>query len=135
MERFLAAIRSLSDDERVERNAGIEIYWQSLLTREFAAYLELMVAARTDKELRETFLPKARHYERIERAEVVRAFPEWQSDPDAYDLAMDFCISAMQGLLFNREIWQERDRRVRLRRFISTAIVMLRSGALAAHGD
>ncbi|WP_309604494.1 TetR/AcrR family transcriptional regulator [Phenylobacterium sp.] len=132
MENFLAAIRTLSEDERVDRNAGIEIYWESLLTREFGAYLELMVAARTDSELREVFLPKARHYERIERAEVARAFPEWQDDPDAYDLAMDFCISAMQGLLFNREIWEDRDRRIRLRRFISTAIVMLRSGALAA---
>ena len=72
--------------------------------------------------------------EGAERAEVVRAFPEWQSNPGAYDLAMDFCISAMQGLLLNREIWEDRDRRIRLRQFISTAIVMLRSGAIQAPG-
>lgn len=128
MENFLAAIRSLPEDDRVDRNAGIEIYWQSLLTREFAAYLELMVAARTDAELREFFLPKARHYEHLERAEVFRAFPEWQGDPGAYELAMDFCIASMQGLLLHRDIWEERERRVRLRTLISTAILMLRSG-------
>ena len=48
MENFVAAIGNLSEDERIDRNAGIEIYWQSLLTREFAAFLELMMAARTD---------------------------------------------------------------------------------------
>lgn len=134
MEGFLAAIRNLSDDERIDRNAGIEIYWESLLTREFSAYLELMMAARTDAELRETFLPKARHYEQLERAEVFRAFPEWQGDPGAYELAMDFCIAGMQGLLLHRDIWEERERRVRLRVFISTAILMLRSGAIRAFG-
>ena len=134
MESFLAAIRSLSDDERIDRNAGIEIYWESLLTREFGAYLELMMAARTDAELRETFLPKARHYEKLERAEVFRAFPEWQGDPGAYELAMDFCIAAMQGLLLHREIWDERERRVRLRGFISAAIMMLRGGGIEAPG-
>jgi AcrR family transcriptional regulator len=132
MENFVAAIGTLSEDERVDRNAGIEIYWQSLLTREFAAFLELMVAARTDAELREVFLPRARHYEKIERTEVARAFPEWQDNRAAYDLAMDFCVSAMQGLLLHREIWDERDRRVRLRQFISTTVVMLRSGVIKA---
>ncbi|WP_293903105.1 TetR/AcrR family transcriptional regulator [Phenylobacterium sp.] len=135
MENFLAAIGNLSEEERIGRNAGMEIYWQSLLTREFGAYLELMMAARTDAELRETFLPKARHYERIERTEVVRAFPEWQGDPGAYDLAMDFCIAGMQGLLLNRDIWEDRERRVRLRGFISSAILMLRSGAIKALGE
>lgn len=131
MENFLTAIRGLTDADRVDRNAGIEIYWQSLLTREFAAYLELMMAARTDAELREVFLPKARHYDEIERAEVVRAFPEWQDNAKAYELAMDYCMSTMQGLLLNREIWQDRDRRVRLRNFLSTTLLMVRSGAIA----
>lgn len=130
MENFLGAIRSLSDAERVDRNAGIEIYWESLLTREFSAYLELMVAARTDTELSVIFLPKARHYERIERAEVARAFPEWQENQEAYDLAMDFCISAMQGLLLNRDIWEDSERRLRLRRFISVAILTLRGDGI-----
>ena len=134
MENFLGAIGNLTEDERIDRNAGIEIYWQSLLTREFGAYLELMMAARTDAELRETFLPKARHYERLERAEVFRAFPEWKGDPGAYELAMDFCIAGMQGLLLHRDIWDERERRVRLRTFISTTILMLRSGGIKAPG-
>jgi AcrR family transcriptional regulator len=130
MKLFILGILSLTEAERIEQAAGFELYWQSLLTREFAAYLELLMAARTDAELAAVFLPKARHYDRIERDEVVRAFPEWADHP-AYALAMDFCIAAMQGLLLNRDIWDERQRRVTLRRFVSMTITMLRAGALA----
>lgn len=133
MELFIGGIRSLSEAERVDQAAGFELYWQSLLTREFAAYLELLMAARTDTELAEVFLPKARRYDGIERDEVVRAFPEWVDHP-AYALAMDYCIAAMQGLLLNREIWDDRDRRLTLRQFVSRTITMLRSGALAEKG-
>src|SRR5579859_4164701 len=51
MESFIERIKALSEPQRVQEQAGIELYWQSVLTREFAAYLELMVAARTDPEL------------------------------------------------------------------------------------
>jgi hypothetical protein len=99
------------------------------LTREFAAYLELMVAARTDAELREIFLPKARHYDRVERETMLRVFPEWAENPN-YALAMDYCIAAMGGLLLNRDVWDDRERRVALRRFVSRTILLLRDHKL-----
>ena len=132
MEVFLASIRSLSDRERVDEMAGVEVYWQSLLTREFSAYLELLIAARTDPELGEIFLPKARRYYRVELAEVVRAFPEWANKPAAYAIAMDYCIASIQGLAINREIWEGRDRQAVLRQFVADTMAMLRSGALTA---
>ncbi len=132
LEGFIGRIRDLTDEQRVREHAGIELYWQSLLTREFTAYLELMMAGRTDEELRSILLPKARHYDRSERETVVSAFPEWQDKIAHYELAMDFCIAGMEGLLVNRDIWDDRARRVKLRVFISHIILMLRDGKLDA---
>ncbi len=134
MELFLARIRSLSEKQRVLDHAGIELYWESLLTREFTAFLELSNASRSDAELREIFLPKARRYDRVERQAVLQAFPEWKDKLDLFELAMDFCIAGMEGALHNREIWDDRTRKVRLRAFISHVILLLRDGALSADG-
>jgi AcrR family transcriptional regulator len=130
MERLAARIGALTEQERVEEHAGIEIYWQGLLTPEFTAHLELSVASRTEPELREVFLPKAIQYDAMERQQVLRVFPEWGDKPDRYALAMDFCVAAMEGLLLNRDIWNDRERRLRLRRFVSQMILMLREGRL-----
>lgn len=130
MERLAERIGALTEHERVELHAGIEIYWQGLLSPEFTAYLELSVASRTDGELRDIFLPKAIQYDALERRQVLRVFPEWGDKPDRYALAMDFCVAAMEGLLLNRDIWNDRDRRVALRQFISQTILLLRKGEL-----
>lgn len=130
MEIFLGGVTSLTDEQRVHDIAGVERYWESLLTREFAAYIELLMAARTDDELREIFVPKAQRYDRVEREEVVRVFPEWQSKPEAYALAMDFCVAAIEGLLLNREIWNEQARRQTLRNLVAKILLMLRTGEI-----
>jgi AcrR family transcriptional regulator len=130
MEQFVARIGELSEDARIREQAGIELYWQSVLSREFAAYLELSMAARTDEELREIFLPKARRFVRIEREKVLAAFPEWQDKPELYELCMDYCIAAMEGLLLNRDVWESEERKVLLRALISQTILALRDGRL-----
>lgn len=130
LESFVGRIEALSEQERVNDHAGIELYWQSLLTREFAATLQLSVAARTDEELREILLPRHRRYDRIEREMVLRVFPEWQDKPQVFELAMDYCIAAMEGLVLNRDVWDNRRRRIALRALISSTILMLRSGEL-----
>jgi AcrR family transcriptional regulator len=136
MQKFMSDIRSLSDAERVDEMTGIELYWRNLLTREFNAYLELMMAARTDKELAEVFLPKARRYDAVELAEVVRAFPEWAANPNGYALAMDCCTATLQGLwLMNADTWSEGGRRERLTGFVARTLAMLRDGTLLVADD
>lgn len=130
MEQFVARIGELSEDARVREHSGIELYWQSVLSREFAAYLELSMAARTDEELREIFLPKARRFVRIEREKVLAAFPEWQDKPELYELCMDYCIAGMEGLLLNRDVWESEERKALLRDLISQTILALRDGRL-----
>ncbi|HWA63305.1 MAG TPA: TetR/AcrR family transcriptional regulator [Caulobacteraceae bacterium] len=132
MEQFTQRIDALSEDARVREHAGIELYWQSVLSREFAAYLELSVAARTDDELREIFLPKAHRFVRVEREKVLASFPEWQDKLDLYELSMDFCIAAMEGLLLNKDVWDDERRRALLRALISQTILALRDGRLPA---
>ncbi len=130
LEKFIARINGLSEKERVNENAGIEVLWQSLLTKEYAAYLELAVAARTDPELRDIFLPKARRFVEVERETNLKAFPEWADKLADYELARDFCAAAMEGLLLNREVWDDRNRRVKLRALISQTVLALRDGRL-----
>jgi AcrR family transcriptional regulator len=126
---FLKGIRALKESARIDEMAGIEIFWQSFMTRDFAAYLELAIAARTDVELAVIFLPKARRYNQIELAEMIRAFPEWADHRDAYVLAMDYCTAALEGLVITREIWDQEDQRV-LCQFVAQSIAMLRQGEL-----
>ncbi len=129
MEVFLDGVRALKDSARIDEMAGIEISWRSMLTREFSAYLELAVAARTDPDLAAIFLPRARRYVKSELAELIRAFPEWAEDPDGYALAMDYANAALEGLVINRDIWAERDQRI-LCQFVGQSIAMLRRGEL-----
>jgi AcrR family transcriptional regulator len=135
MENFISGIQALTEAERVDQMAGIEVYWRSLLSREFGAYLELMMAARTDRELAEIFLPKARRYDAVELAEVVRAFPEWAAHPEGYALAMDYCTAALQGLWLNAESWDDGARQEKLRRFVGHAINLIRMGKLGTDGN
>lgn len=127
---FIERIHGLSEEQRVQEHAGIEVYWQSVLTREYMATLQLSVAARTDEELREILIPKHRRYDKVERQTVLEAFPEWKDKPELFQLCMDFCIATMEGLLLNRDVWDDRRRRVALRALISSTILMIREGQL-----
>lgn len=134
IELFIGRINALSEVQRVQEQGGIELYWESLQTREYAAYLELAVASRTDDELREIFLPKARRYDQIEREEVLRAFPEWAEALPAYELAMDFCIASMEGLLLNKDVWDDQVRRRQIQLFLGQVLLSLRNGQIDLNG-
>jgi AcrR family transcriptional regulator len=125
MALFLEGIHALKDAARIDEMEGIEISWRSMMGREFAAYLELAIAARTDAELAAIFLPKARRYDQTELAEIIRAFPEWADDPEGYALAMDYVNAALEGLVINRDIWGEANQQA-VCRFVGRTVAMLR---------
>jgi AcrR family transcriptional regulator len=130
MEVFTASITSLSETERVVRQDGIEIFWRSLLSREYSAYIELSIASRTDAELHAMFIPRAIRFDQIWRVELLRIFPEWSAHPDKLNFAIDYCHAAFEGLRLNREVWTDRNRRVALRSFVTSTIFMIREGKL-----
>ncbi len=128
-EVFLDGVRALKDPARIYKMAGIEISWNSLQTPEYAAYLELAIAARTDPALAEIFLPRARRLDQTALAETIRTFPEWTHDLEGYALAMDYATATLAGLLINRDIWPESSQQV-VREFLGKTIAMLRRGEL-----
>ncbi|MBI1250903.1 MAG: TetR family transcriptional regulator [Alphaproteobacteria bacterium] len=130
MERLSREIRKLSEHERIVDQAGIEIFWTGLLTSEYEAYLELSIAARTDDELRAIFEPKAKKFDVIWCEEIASIFPEWDDKREKLQLAIDFCIAAMEGLLLNRAVWEPRERRQAMRKLVSLAILEVRDGDL-----
>jgi len=81
-----------------------EAHWRSVQTREYAAYLELAVAARTDAELNAAFAPAARRYDEVWIAEMIESFPQWKDQWEAMKLGSDFAIAVHSGLLLQRAV-------------------------------
>ncbi len=128
MQRFLEDMDAVAADGRDPVIAAAELHWQSVQTREYAAYLELAVAARTDAELARYFLPAARRYDRVWAQEMIRAFPVWANRVDKLLLANDFAVAAHMGLLLSKPVFQNDDRLGEVRRLIARVIGEL-------HGD
>lgn len=131
MRSFSAAIRALTDEERVDRNAGIVIDWQHCLSKEYQAYMELRMAARTDDGLRAIFLPRARHHARVWKDELLDVFPEWRSDLQKLELTRRLMRSALEGLAMNRDIWGDGDAEASVLGLLADIAQQLRVGKLS----
>jgi AcrR family transcriptional regulator len=82
-------------------------HWRSVQTREYGAYLELAVAARTDVELEEMFAPAARRYDEVWFSEMTSTFPFWRDRWEAMLRVNDFVIGAHMGMLIQRTVLGE----------------------------
>lgn len=130
MENFIATIQSLSEHDRVAHNMGIQALWQSCTTLEYQAYVELHVAARTDEELRQIFLPQAERYLKIWVDNILHLFPEWSHlDRTTFELSYELVRATFEGMLINRDIERESRERV-LVDFIANLLIALREGVL-----
>lgn len=127
MEQFLddyfQAIRNRADASVVE--VASEKYWDSVQTREYAAYLELAVAALTDQELNAHFLPAARRFDKVWTQEMIASFPQWEEHWDDLQVASDFTMSAMMGLLLHRHVFEEGGRLEAVRALIARTVAAL----------
>lgn len=133
MADYLERIRALTEEARAVDNAGVRISYQVCRTQEYAAYLELHVASRTDPGLRAIFLDRARRFDRVWRDEIERAFPEWSGDP-RLELLNDYVWSVVEGLALNIDIWDDTARAEALLRFVAHSIRAVRAGTLST-GD
>lgn len=125
---FTKRVGSLTESQRVDENLGIEQAWEGYFTREYKAYLELSVAARTDVELQQIFLPKAQRYDRMWREESTRVLPEWKGKPELLEHATDFVEATLEGLVLNSPIWANPEREAMLRALLAMVIRQLRDG-------
>lgn len=103
LEDYLGAMAQRGDEELID--LATQAHWRSVQTREFAAYLELAVAARTDPELNAAFEPAARRYDEVWTAEMIESFPQWRDQWNAMKLGSDFAIAVHSGLLLHRPVF------------------------------
>ena len=103
LERFLADyIAQIEGSHREDAVAvAIEVHWASLRTPEFTAYLELLMAARTDSQLADLLIPATRAFEGEWMNEMKRAMPQVADQPEAMLLANDLASAMHLGLLLN----------------------------------
>jgi AcrR family transcriptional regulator len=101
------------------------IHWKSVQTREYAAYIELAIAARTDTELNQHFEPAARKLDRAWEKEMIKSFPQWEEHWDMLQVASDFAMAAHMGLLLNAPIFGRGKRLVAVRDLIGKVIRQL----------
>jgi len=133
MQRFLTDFEVgvlLGDEDVVE--SATEIYWQSIQTREYAAYVEIANAARTDRQLAEIFIPLSERFDRAWHEEMVRAFPQWRERLEKLQLVSDFVMSAHLGLLLNRELFGSKQRVRQVYDLITETVVRVHHGDMSA---
>lgn len=102
MDRFITDYFEVLDDDEDFELRATELHWRSVQTREYAAYLEIMIAARTDQQLADIFIPLSQRFDRVWHDEMVQSFPQWKGRIGALQLVSDFVTAAHMGLLLNQ---------------------------------
>ena len=93
--------------------AAVDILWAKLSGRVFYAWLELVVAARTDPGLREAVAEIAGQFLDEVQATAREFFaPQDQHVLLSLEMAPIFAFSAMQGLALDRIVWPANDGRL-----------------------
>ncbi|HKJ15937.1 MAG TPA: TetR/AcrR family transcriptional regulator [Xanthomonadales bacterium] len=101
LQAFRRSIKEIPNDADLPRMA-VRAYWAHVNHPIYVAFFELSVAARTDEDLRNILRPAQLAFDK-EWYEIAReVFPEWQSDPEAFDLALDLCQQLMEGMAISR---------------------------------
>ncbi|WP_225204812.1 TetR/AcrR family transcriptional regulator [Novosphingobium huizhouense] len=100
LDDYLSGIAQAGEDNLVE--IATAAHWRSMQSEEYAAYVELAVAARSDAALRAVFEPAARRYDEVWVSEMIESFPQWRARWEAMKLASDFVTCAHLGMLLQR---------------------------------
>lgn len=126
MQHFLEEYPRIPHDDSAEFSLehATELYWRILQRREFMAYLELAMAARTDPELERELIPAAQRFDAIWLNEMTEAFPQWGHRIHQMKLASDVTQAAHLGLLLNGAVMGE-ERRDAVRTAIVRAVDMI----------
>lgn len=128
LDDYLGSVAGARDEALFE--ISTEAYWRSVQTRDYAAYVELAVAARSDGDLERVFLPAARRFDAVWIGEMIESFPQWQARWETMKLVNDFVVTAHMGLLLNLPVIGER-RAALVRRLVARTVAMLHAEAAA----
>lgn len=76
--------------------------WKQLSSPSFVAFHELAIAARTDANLAAILKPAQVEYGQRWHRLAVDLFPEWQSDPASFELALAISQAMLEGMALAR---------------------------------
>lgn len=122
LEDYLRELARGSDEDVLA--IATAAHWRSVQGREYAAYLELAVAARTDAELDRVFAPAAQRYDAVWISEMIESFPFWRDRWEAMKQANDLVVVAHMGLLIQRSVLGEA-RTAQMNRLIAQFVASL----------
>ncbi|MEE4174963.1 MAG: TetR/AcrR family transcriptional regulator [Xanthomonadales bacterium] len=97
LQAFRRSIKEIPEEADMVRMA-VRSYWAHVNHPLYIAIFELAVAARTDEELRDILHPAQKAFDAEWYNTAREVFPEWQSDPDAFDLALNLTQQLMEGM-------------------------------------
>lgn len=100
-EKRLRAFRRAADTRNHDAVALVNTYWRQLQKPAFIAFHELALAARTNADLASILKPLQVEFRERYHAEAVQLFPEWQSDPERFELAMTLAQTVTEGMAIN----------------------------------
>ncbi|HEY8041696.1 MAG TPA: TetR/AcrR family transcriptional regulator [Polyangiaceae bacterium] len=92
-------------------SAVIDILWEKTSNRAFYAWLELVVAARTDPSLRKTVVEIADQFSEQVQQTFREFFSSNRQHTSPIDIAPVFTFAVMQGLALDHIVWPDGDRR------------------------
>jgi len=111
LEEFREAFSRLPQDAD-RYNAVIDILWEKTHNRAFYAWLELLVAARTDPGLRKTVVEIAKEFSDAVQVTFREFFSPQRQHSSPFDVAPIFAFAVLQGLALDRIHWGDDDRRL-----------------------
>lgn len=100
-EKRLRAFRRAADTRNHDPEVLVHTYWRQLQKPAFIAFHELALAARTNDDLAGILQPLQVEFRERYHVEAVRLFPEWQSDPAKFELAMTLVQTMTEGMAIN----------------------------------
>jgi AcrR family transcriptional regulator len=131
LQEFREAFAELPDGAD-KPGAAIDMLWQKLSGRTFYAWLELVVAARTDPALRVAVAEIAGHFLDQVQATARDFFGPADGAPLPFEIVPVYALCLMQGLALDRIAWPDDDERLEL---VLSGLKALSTVALRAHAS
>jgi AcrR family transcriptional regulator len=110
-------------------HVAVQAYWRHVRHPTFVAFFELSVAARTDPELEAILKPAQAAFDEEWYRTAAEAFPEWQSDTAAFDLALDLSRYLLEGMAVSFLTHEESEREQHVLDYLEAQLRALRPDA------
>ena len=111
LDEFRAAFAALPEGAD-KHQAAISILWEMMSSRTFYAWLELVVAARTDAGLRATIAAIDGQFVDQARATTLEFFSPVPGREHSFETNPLFALAMLQGLALDRIVWGAEDPRI-----------------------